>query len=809
MKTSGRQTLARLSDSLGKIIQHNITENGIEIETENATVYITVYSEHIVRVRAIRKQTDMRDFSYAVIQVPLPTNFTVKEEKEKLVLKTKELRVEININPLRISFTDQKENVICQDDEAFGISWIGNEVTCYKKLQPDEKFIGLGEKTGGLNRRGNAYTNWNTDAFAYGSGSDPLYASIPFYIGIHTNGVYGIFFDNTHKTTFNFGASNNRFAFFKAEDGDMNYYYIAGESVAQIISHYTALTGRMELPPLWSLGYQQCRYSYYPEHEVVNLAQNFRNRDIPADVLYLDIHYMEKYKVFTWNSERFPNPSAMLSKLKEMGFRVVVIVDPGVKVEEGYSVYHTGIEGDHYAKYPDGTPYTAQVWPGWCHFPDFTKPKTREWWANLYENYVKDGVSGFWNDMNEPACWGQNVPDLIEFNYDGHLATHKKARNIYGMQMAKATFEGTKKHQKNTRPFVLTRAAYSGTQRYAALWTGDNVSNDESMITGIRLVNSLGLSGMPFTGYDVGGFVGSCTPQLFARWLSIAVFAPLFRTHTMINDRDSEPWSYGEEVEEISRNYIKFRYKMRPYLYSLFYEASQSGMPIARSLAIDYTYDPNIYQSNYQNQYLFGNALLICPTESWQTITKVYLPKGKWYNLYDDKSYEGKQEIFVEAPKERLPVFVKGSAIFPTQQAGSNYYDVPEKTLEIHLYKGEDNSEFVFYEDDGTSYDYQNGIFYKRKIKYKAEKNRLDFKEKEGTFISSYEKVRLYFHGFKEIGKVEVGKQKIKPIYADFSFFLPISAFDPFYDVNDVYGRVENLPYVEFTLEDGAFSVTW
>ncbi|MCS7005377.1 MAG: glycoside hydrolase family 31 protein [Cytophagales bacterium] len=809
MKYTHKPIFGHLNESLGKLLEYNITEHGLEMEVENALVFISVYSENIIRVRAIRKDSDRRDFSYAVIGSPVSNAFQVKPSKDVIELSTKSIVLKISQKPVRLTFEDSKGNILCQDDEAFGISWIGNEVACYKTLQPNEKFIGLGEKTGNLNRRGSAYTNWNTDAFAYGAQTDPLYASIPFYIGIHENGIYGIFFDNTYKTTFNFGASNNRFSFFKAEDGEMNYYFIAGKNVAQIIEHYTSLTGRMELPPLWSLGYQQCRYSYYPDYEVIYLAQNFRNRDIPADVLYLDIHYMEKYKVFTWDKKRFPQPAEMLRKLKEMGFHVIVIIDPGVKIEEGYEVYQQGIEKDVFVKYPDGTPYAAQVWPGWCYFPDFTKPKTREWWASLHQNYIQEGIAGFWNDMNEPACWGQNIPDLIEFNYEGHLATHKKARNVYGMQMARATSEGLKKFRPHERSLVLTRAAYAGAQRYAALWTGDNVSNDESMLVGVRLVNSLGISGMPFVGYDVGGFVGTCSPQLFARWISIATFAPFFRTHTMINDRDSEPWSYGEEVEEISRNYIKFRYQMKPYLYSTFYQATQSGLPIARSLAIEYPYDEMIYQPSYQNEFMFGEALLVCPIESGQAISKVYLPKGNWYSLYDDTHYAGKQEIFVETPKEKLPVFVKAGSIFLTQKAGNHYYEVPDSILHIHLYKGKEDCEFVFYEDDGISYEYREGNYYKRKIKYKAEKSELILKEKEGSFICSYEKARLYFHGFESIHKAEVNKQKIKAQSVDFSFFTPISAFDPFYDINDVYGRVQNLSFIEFELQDKEIKIEW
>jgi alpha-glucosidase len=808
MKPRRKENYAHLNHTLGKILNLSVNETGLDIEAENAEVRVIVYSPQVIRIRIFKKEDDERDFSYSVITQPQANEFKVVEEKDEILVVTLAMTLKISRKPIRFAFYTPDDKLINTDEPAFGTSWIRNEVATYKTLQPGEKFIGLGEKTGGLNRRGNAYTNWNTDYFAYPSNGDPLYVSLPFYIGIHSNLAYGIFFDNTHKTQFNFGASNHRFAYFKAEDGEMNYYFIYDDNVAGIIKHYSTLTGTMPLPPIWSLGYQQCRYSYYPEQEVLSLADNFRKRDIPADVIYLDIHYMDKYKVFTWNNERFPEPTEMIRKLREQGFHVVVMVDPGVKIEAGDETYESGLKNDVFVKYPDGEPFSAQVWPGWCHFPDFTKPKVREWWGKLYEYYTEQGLDGFWNDMNEPACWGQTIPDLIEFNYEGHLATHKKGRNVYGMQMARASFEGTKKLLKGKRPFLLTRSGFSGIQRYAAVWTGDNVASDEHMLTGIRLVTSMGLTGVAFSGYDIGGFVGESSPELYARWLSIAAFAPFFRGHTMINSRDSEPWSYGEEVEEISRNFIKFRYKIKPYLYAAFYEATQTGMPIARSLAIDYTFDDKIYEGNYQNEYLFGSSLLVCPVESWQKISKVYLPKGGWYNLYSGQYYKGEQELYIDTPKEKLPVFVKAGAIIPAQQATNSMTDKTETTLEIHLYAGEEDSSFIYYEDDGETYEHETGGFYKRKIKYKAGKNRLKFTQKEGAFISSYDKVKLYFHGFKKIGGVQIGKERYKTEKIDFSFFTAISAFDPFYDINDCYGRYV-VETAEFPLEDIEFSVEW
>jgi alpha-glucosidase len=355
-----------------------------------------------------------------------------------------------------------------------------------------------------------------------------------------------------------------------------------------------------------------------------------------------------------------------------MGFHVVVMCDPGIKVEEKYKAYDDGVKNDVFIKYPDNTYYTGQVWPGWCHFPDFTKPETRLWWKDQFQEYIDLGIEGFWNDMNEIATWGQMIPENIEMNFEGNRASMRRGRNLYGFQMARSTYEGAKALLKGKRPFNLTRSGFSGIQRYAAVWTGDNVAYDEHMILGVRLVNSMGLAGIAFTGYDVGGFVGDANNKLFARWISIGAFSPFFRGHSMINSRDSEPWAYGEEVEQISRNYIKFRYRLLPYIYSLFYEASETGMPVQRSLAIDYTHDPKIYDGLYHNQYLFGPSILVAPVESTKEYVKVYFPEGDWYSLYDGKRFPGNNEVILECPVHRLPVFVKGGALIPMKPAISS-----------------------------------------------------------------------------------------------------------------------------------------
>ena len=732
---------------IGKIIKVSINDENVNITTDNnAYARITVYSANVIRVR-IDKQQLAKDFSYAVISEPQKTKTSITQNTQEITIVTDSLKAVIKKNPFAIIFYNNSGEVINQDETGLTTSWVNESVTTYKTMQDGERFIGLGEKTGDLDRRGNGYTNWNSDSFGYSTSQDPIYSTIPFYIGIHHHINYGIFLDNTYQSDFNFGASNNRFSSFGARGGEMNYYFIYHTHIADIITSYTSLTGRMKLPPLWSLGYQQNRYSYYPETEVFRIAQTLREKKIPADGITLDIHYMDHYKVFTWDKDRFPNPLAMTNKLKDMGFKLTVIVDPGTKAEPGYGVYDRGLKENIFIKYPDSTNYTGEVWPGWCNFPDFTNPKGRTWWGTEMKKYGADGISGIWNDMNEIATWGQKMPDNIIFDYDGKKASHLQTRDVSALNMARASYEGAKT-AFNKRPFVLTRAGYAGLQRYSAIWTGDNRSEDSHMLLGVRLLNSLGLSGVPFTGMDIGGFTGNPTQSLYARWIQIGAFNPYFRNHTAVNTKASEPWTYGEEVLEIARNYISLRYKLMPYLYATFYEATQNGRPLMRSLAIDYTFDKNIYNTEFENQYQFGSAFMVAPFEGDAKFGKIYFPAGQWYDLYSGTVQNGNQEKIVDVTMHKLPVYVKESSIIPMQSLIQTTAEKPTDTLTIHVYKGDINNRFVYYEDDGTTYDYQKDVFYKRIISFDPGKNEISISAVEGSFVSKYTEIELVLHGF-------------------------------------------------------------
>jgi alpha-glucosidase len=440
----------------------------------------------------------------------------------------------------------------------------------------------------------------------------------------------------------------------------------------------------------------------------------------------------------------------MMAEMKQMGFDLVVIVDPGIKVEKGYQQYDEGVANNYFAKYPGGKNYIGHVWPGRCHFPDFTRPTVAAWWGKSFKTpYVDNGVRGFWNDMNEPAAWGREFPNLIEFGEGNNKKTLFNVKNAYGLLMAKATFLGTKNALSGQRPFVLTRASYSGIQKYSAQWTGDNVSSDEHMLLGCRLLNSMGLSGVPFVGMDIGGFVGNPGADLYVRWMNLGNYMPFFRSHSEITTNYREPWLFNDEnMEKVKKN-LQERYRLIPYLYSSFYQAHTTGLPINRMLPVDYTYDEKVFYNNYQNEFLFGDNMLICPAPSTAKVLDVYLPgTNKWYGFDDDRIYGGGQSYYVPSPVERLPVFVKEGSIIPMQSIVQNTKEKGDGILYLHVWKGDSKTSFAYYEDDGNTYTYENGNFYKRDIIYDAALGNITLTKKEGSYTSKYTKVKVVLHGF-------------------------------------------------------------
>lgn len=659
-----------------------------------------------------------------------------------------------------------------------GFGWLGEKALLQIHNNSDAQYFGLGEKTGPLLRNGSSFTQWNTDAFGYHDGRDPLYVSIPFFLVLRQGFCYGVFIDNTAKSKINFGASNHRMVQIQVDYGPLNFILIPGPGPEDVLRRYAQLTGTSPMPPDWALGLHQSRYSYRNQKEVSTLALQYLQREIPLSAIHLDIHYMDEYKVFTNNKKAFPDLKNLASELEKKGIHLVAIQDPGITsdAEDSYEPLQSGLKEKVFAMYPDGKPWEASVWPGRCFFPDFTSASAREWWSDQTKNWIKKtGISGLWNDMNEPASWGQDVPDLVEFDLEGRRGNHREAHNIFGQLMAKSTRNGLLAAKKGMRPFVLTRAGFSGIQRYAAVWTGDNVANSDHYSLGIRLMLSLGMSGVPFSGVDIGGFVGEAAPQLFARWISVGSFFPFFRIHSMIDSRLSDPWSYGETVEAISRNYIRLRYHLLPFWKTTFYQTSISGLPI---LIPFFWRQPGFeYQAAFQHQFYVGDHLLVIPPSPDQVAVKASIPAGTWYHLFRGEKWVGPQECWISTPLDQLPVLIRESTILITASSSTH----GSKTFQIHIFWGEKPGYQQWYEDDGIS---ESPLSEEKRLIslsfHPEKKSTLQWENLAGSLPGIIiEKIVLWHFPGTEY-EVSIGKQTWKTTEDSFDWMAPLPDFDPF-----------------------------
>jgi alpha-glucosidase len=711
-------------------------------------------ADDVVRVRFAPGGRFAQDFSWAVIHTEFPpVHGVLRDTPLELRLSTPRLTLVLRKNPLRLQFLDKDGIVINQDDSLKGISWCGSEIRVWKTIPPGERYYGFGEKAGLLERSAHHMTMWNTDIPAYTADTDPLYESIPFFYGIRHGRAYGIFFDNPYRSSFDMGKESRNQYSFGAEAGEMNYYFFAGPTPKEVLARFTGLVGRMHLPPLWALGYQQSRWSYPSEQRVRDIANGFRSRNIPCDVIYLDIDYMNGYRVFTWNPKTFPDPGRMISDLARSGFKIAVIIDPGIKVDTAYAAYRSGLARGTFVKYPDGKIYTGKVWPGVCAFPDFTNSDARQWWGEQFSGLVAAGVRGWWNDMNEPSVF--DVPtktmDLnVLHNCDGRVTTHAEAHNIYGLEMTKGTYEGVCRLLPVERPFVLTRASYAGGARYAAAWTGDNVASWEHLHLALNICLNFSISGQPFVGSDIGGFIGYPSGELFARWLQLGVFTPLMRAHSVINEKNKEPWEYGEEFTRINRQTIELRYRFLPLVYNVMYQAAETGIPAMRPLIFEYPEREEFGAT--EDEFMFGDDVLVAPVlQEGMTQRTVALPPGRWYNYWTDSTAAGGTWISVAAPVERIPFFIRSGAILPSQQILQFSSQAPINPLTLSIYCAEPGrtDSTVYYEDDGHSFAYLKGTYLKRTVRQSASSSAIAFSASacDGSYVPPARSVLLRFIG--------------------------------------------------------------
>jgi len=741
------------------------TENGVILE-------VTVMRDSAIRFRYATEHVFEPDFSYAISDdVSLGYNeLNIDEEPAEYVITTGKIKIYIKKANLKIQITDLEDNIINEDEQGFhweeSYDYGGNIVKMSKITQSAESYYGMGDKASHTNLKGKRVNNWATDSYAYGKDQEPLYKSIPFYVGLNNNIAYGIFFDNSFRTYFDFAHERRNTTSFWADGGEMNYYFFYGPEISQVVKAYTNLTGVPELPPLWALGFHQSKWSYYPEKKVKDLAAKFRELKIPCDAIYLDIDYMDGFRCFTWDNERFPNPKQMVEELQQDGFKTVTMIDPGIKIDRDYWVYQQAMDNGYFCRRADGPHFKGKVWPGECKFPDFTNPEVREWWAGLYKEMITDiGVHGVWNDMNEPAV--MEVPSKtanldVRHDYDGHPCSHRKAHNVYGMQMIRATFDGIKKYTFPQRPFVLTRAGYSGTQRYCATWTGDNVATWEHLWIANVQMQRMCMSGYSFVGSDIGGFAEQPNGELFARWVQLGVFHPFCRVHSSGDHGEQEPWSFGTEVTDIVRKFIELRYELLPYLYTMFYKYIKEGLPMLQSLVF---YDQEDTQTHFRtDEFLFGEQILICPIQEPNSQgRRMYIPQGKWYNYWTDEVVDGGEEKWVSAGIDKIPFFIKEGAMIPKYPVQQYVGEKEIEQLKIDVYFKDGIASSTVYEDQQDGYDYKKGRYSLRNFRLKGKTNGISIQQfKDGSYITDYNSIKLHFHGLPfKIETIEIDNEEV------------------------------------------------
>lgn len=744
---------------IGEVISWQVYDRGVRLQCEQGNIDLFWWDEYSVRVWARQDDRFEEHDSYLTVDAPAEVvAFEVQEQDDTLVIGTGQVACWVRLAPLDIQLRSVEGVLLGGGRTEFFLADTG-AVQLSMALAADESGYGMGERAHRLDLRGGQYAMWNTDQPNCDPGTDPLYYCVPFYLGVHAQGTYGMLWDNPARGTVHIDANGDGQLLFTAEQEDLRYFLVSGAASMDVLRNYSNITGKIELPPLWYLGYHQSRFSYYPQETLLDLAQTFRQRNIPCDALYLDIHYMDTFKVGTWDEERFPDFAGMVNRLHQSGFRVVPIIDPGVRVEASYEMYESGIERDVFVKAADGEPLRVVVWAGTSHLPDFTRADTHHWWQEQLAPLLNTGVDGIWNDMNEPAVFvstgATTLPDTARYA-DGR--NHVSANNVYGMGMAQATRDALLHHRRGKRPVNITRAGTAGTQRYASAWTGDVSSAWEHLRLMIPMVLNMNLSGAPLTGADVGGFRGDTNAELLTRWMQAGALMPFYRNHTAIDTVAQEPWAFGEPYERIMRAAIELRYRLMPYLYAQVAKAAHMGVPIVQPMFMMGERDAAL--RDVDDQFMLGQALLVAPVlDEGATERDVVLPDGEWYDFYTHMPLMGGQTLTVEAPLDRLPLFVRGGCVLPMWEVQQHLSGGFPADMRLRVFPG--NLETTLYEDEGESLDYLNGMF--RWLSYTTEwvNNRFWIRrEVAGEYEQPYKKLTVEIVAFdQEPIRVRVDQQ--------------------------------------------------
>lgn len=694
--------------------------------------------------------------------------YAIVADKSTILRPKKTNNINIyELGRIRISIDEQQKIMLEYEEEKFldghvsdgelGFVW-------FFTYPRSASIYGLGEKGGRLNRVGRKYLLVNREQGIFFSNPDvdPLHANVPFFIINKDNKKFlGVFINNSWHAKVDFSRRGKGVLMFTG--GFFDVFFIIGNNIREIIESYTHITGRPPLPPIWAFGYQQSHWGYSSKEKIMRIAKKFRDMGIPCDIIYLDIDYMHRAKIFTWNTDAFPKPREMIDVLHKMGFKIVVIVDPFIKVDERYQLYKYSKWKNYLVRNKRGKIILVKGWPGKSAIPDLLNPDVAKWWGMLYYLFHKKyGVDGFWNDMNEPSeivsVYTRDTKFRPGLFFDGkRYHQFKEIGNIFGLLENKAVHETFRR--RNRRVFILSRSGFAGVQRYAVLWTGDIWSSWIHLAKSIIMLLSMGISGLPFVGADIGGFAPKyfrVDKELFVRWIQLGTFYPIMRNHYTKWKPSQEPWSFDKKTLRISKNFIRLRYRLIPYLYSLAYMSYKKGYPIMRPLFFDFPEDNVSY--SIETEFMFGPWLLIAPIlRKKQRKRKVYLPRGKWFDFWDPTKTFKNGIVEYYCGIERIPIFIRDGAIIPTQKPLDYIGKEKIDTINIDIYiDSAKESSWIIYEDDGETYDYERGKYnlWVIQMKNMSNKTRVSVINKHKKYDGHLTKINIRILTMKKIRNI-------------------------------------------------------
>ena len=686
------------------------------------------------------------------------TNIVLDRDGASWDIHTGALRVVVEPEPFAIKVYDNYQTMLVADVPG-GYRKDGDHIVCTKNFARNESIFGLGEKGDIMDRRGGVYTMWNSDKPCYCIDEDPLYKSIPFFMSSRR---YGIFFDNSYRTTFDFSGRDSYT--FEADGGAMVYYIIAGEDYKDILRQYIGLTGKPVMPPIWALGFSQCRGLYVHQGQALEVARKFRELEIPCDVIYQDIGWTQYLQDFSWNARNYSNPRAMLDTLHSLGFRVVVSQDPVVSQRNAAQWHEADSLGLFAKDIRTGKSYDMPwPWGGRCGVVDFTNPDAAAWWGGYQQKPIDDGVDGFWTDMGEPAWSNEEEKDRLYMQH--YAGPHAAIHNVYGLYWDRTVTEEFNRRNPDKRLFQMTRAAFSGMQRYCFSWTGD--SGDARLMTNsweqfayqIPMMLSAGLGGIPFITGDITGYCGTIedyedAAELYVRWMQFGLFTPLSRSHHEGNTA-VEPWMFPPAAMAAAKKAIELKYTLLPYIYTCAREAYDTGLPIMRAMFLEFPQDRECRRQDFQ--FMFGPSLLVAPVvEQGATTREVYLPKGRWYDWYTGEIYEGGRYVTVPAPLDKTPLFVREGSMVPTIPVVMNTQEAKHAPITLRCFPKNDHTvSYTLYEDDGISLGYTRGEFSTFTFTFAVREGKYYFE------IPAHDRLKLQIPG-KKPGAVYVNGKKTR-----------------------------------------------